>query len=228
MTKREHQWLPSLHHGYQTDSDLVKLNTNHPAGDEKKEEGSLFFILFQHLKTFSPLLNEHPPHCEGRGQWCLSTSLGLQSLIVSLQIRHVCRVGGDGPADKRRFDLFSSRHVAAQQGLDVSSVLQQSILCAGLGRTRSLVYFLKQNNLLYRWRKVVSVMSLFLRYFLLLFHLLELLSSLSGVDILTVARWSCRGRRQYFYFNAASATIQYRKHKNAHLVRLRKDMVDKV
>lgn len=40
VIKTEHQWgwLPSLHRGYQSDSDLVKLNTNHP-GVKRKEMG---------------------------------------------------------------------------------------------------------------------------------------------------------------------------------------------
>lgn len=55
MTKTEHQWgwLPSLHHGYQTDSDLVKLNTNHP-GVKRKEEG-LFHSGLQDIFTTAEL-----------------------------------------------------------------------------------------------------------------------------------------------------------------------------
>lgn len=51
MTKTERRWgwLPSLHHGYQTDSDLVKLNTNHPGG-KRKDEG-LFHSAFKDVFT---------------------------------------------------------------------------------------------------------------------------------------------------------------------------------
>lgn len=51
MTKTAHRWgwLSSLHHGYQTDRDLVKLNTNHPGG-KRKEEG-LFHAALKDIFT---------------------------------------------------------------------------------------------------------------------------------------------------------------------------------
>lgn len=41
------------------------------------------------LKTFSPLPNKHPPHCQGHSQRCLTTSPGPQSFIWVLQTKHV-------------------------------------------------------------------------------------------------------------------------------------------
>lgn len=76
--------------------------------------------------------------------------LELRRLIGALQIRRACPVGGDGPADEKRFDLFSSRHVAAQQGLDVRAVLQQCLWCLAL---RELVVF--QAKMMYWCRDTV-------------------------------------------------------------------------
>lgn len=79
MTKTKHQWLPSLHHGYQTDGGLGKLNTKYPGGDEGKIGGdvSFFFFQYEHLHTrFTSVQTKHPPNCQKRGQRFPSTSPG--------------------------------------------------------------------------------------------------------------------------------------------------------
>lgn len=86
MTKRDSVRLTPISSPWIPDSDLVKLNTNHPDG-ETKEEG-----LFQSaLKDiFTTAERKHPPHCQRHGQWRLTTSRWLWSLIWVLQTKHVC------------------------------------------------------------------------------------------------------------------------------------------
>lgn len=129
-TKTEHHWgwLPSLHHGYQTDSGLVKLNTKRSGG--KRKEKRHFHSALKDIFTVAEQNSRH--NVRGMGPRCRSTSLRLPSLIWLLQTKHVCWVGGDGPVDKRRFDLFSSLHGAARQSLDVSSVHRRSPLFSAL------------------------------------------------------------------------------------------------
>lgn len=66
MTKMEHQWLLSLHHGYQTDSSFGKLNTKYLGGDEGKIRWDVSCIFFQtptHTRHLSP--NETPTKLSG-------------------------------------------------------------------------------------------------------------------------------------------------------------------
>lgn len=128
VTKTEERpWLPSLHHGDQTDGDWVKLNANHPGRRRKEERGAFSLSTWRHFRRCRT--NAHHTASD-RGRWCLAASLGLAGLIGALQSA-VCWVGGDGPADRRRFDLFSPQRVAPQQGLDVSSSANRAFcVCA--------------------------------------------------------------------------------------------------
>lgn len=201
MTKTKHQWLPSLHHGYQADGGLGKLNTKYLGGDEGKIRGnvSFFFFQFEHLHTrFTSVQRKHPPNCQGRGQRFPSTSpKGAPSLIAAMQLGPACW-GGDGPADWRRFDLFLWQYVAAQRGWDVSSALAPKSPWLSF---RGAIYFLffLQNDTVY-WELIF--MSSVLRSFSLFFSLdlTELLSSLSGIDVLAKAERSHWGNMTRFLF----------------------------